>query len=323
MTNAASRAAESGRGIALMCLGVLCMVGLDICAKWLLQRYGIAQLVLLRCAFSAALIFWYGLVRSGRGALATRRPQWHLLRSLLMSGSMFAFFYALPRIPLADVLTYAFAAPLIVTALSRPLLGEHVGPWRWLAVLCGFAGVLVVLQPGAGLVDPAALFALAGAALYALLSLSARHLSETESTIALSLYLFPLPMLISAPFAARAWLEPTAVEWLLFAACGLFGGFAFVCMNAAFRRAPPALLVPFEYTGLVWAAAGGFLVWGEVPSARTWLGACIIIASGLAILYRERRIKRPEPQADFPLQESVVPRARAGTEPGRRPASLR
>lgn len=306
-----------GRGIALMCGGVLSMLGLDISAKWLLATYALPQLVLLRCIFSLLLILVYACYQLGPRALRTRRPQWHALRSVLMAGSMFAFFYALPRMPLADVLILAFAAPLIVTALSWPLLGEPVGPWRWGAVLTGFAGVLIVLQPGAGLIAPAALVALCGSFLYALLSLSARRLSVTESTVALSLYLFPVPMLISVPFVLGDWLPPSPVDWLLFAACGLFGGLAFVLITGAFRHAPAALLVPFEYTGLVWAAGAGFLIWGEVPTVATWVGGAIIIASGLFILYRETRTHRAQPQADFPLQESVVPRVGA-PDPGRR-----
>jgi drug/metabolite transporter (DMT)-like permease len=308
--------AAPGRGIALMCGGVSCMLGLDISAKWLLATYSMPQLVLLRCGFSALVIACYAWWQLGPAAFGTRRPAWHLLRSVLMTGSMFAFFYALPRMPLADVLTLVFTAPLIVTALSWPVLGEAVGPWRWGAVLAGFAGVLVVLRPGARLVDAAALLALGGSFLYALLSLTARRLSASESTVALSLYLFPLPTLVSLPLAIRGWIAPSAVDWLLFGACGLFGGLAFVLITAAFRHAQAAMLVPFEYTGLVWAAAAGYLIWGEVPAVATWLGGGPIVTSGLFILYRETRLHRAQPQADFPLQESVVPRAGA-SGPGR------
>jgi drug/metabolite transporter (DMT)-like permease len=309
--SAAHRTAAPGRGIALMCGGVFCMLGLDVCAKWLLGTYSLSQLVLLRCGFSALVIAWYAWTRAGPAALQTRRPAWHLARSVIMTGSMFAFFYALPRMPLADVLTLAFAAPLIVTALSWPVLGEAVGPWRWGAVLAGFGGVLIVLRPGAGLVAPAALIALGGAFFYALLSLSARRLSTTESTVALSLYLFPTPMLVSVPGALGNWIDPSPLDWALFAACGGFGGLAFVLITGAFRHAPAAVLVPFEYTGLVWAAAAGYLIWDEVPAPATWLGGGTIVASGLFILYRETRRHRAQPQADFPLQESVVPRAEA------------
>jgi drug/metabolite transporter (DMT)-like permease len=300
------RPTQAPQGIAFMLGGVAAMISLDVTAKWLLQSYGLNQLVLLRCLFSVVLITWWALGRGGLAELATRRPGWHVLRSLLMAGSMFAFFHALRRIPLADVMTLAFAAPLVVTALSRPLLGEHVGPWRWAAVIIGFGGVLVVLRPGQGLGDPAALIALAGAGLYALLSLSARRLSVTESTASLSLYLFAVPLAIAVAGAGTGWIPPRPLDWLLFAACGSFGGLAFILMNAAYRRAPAALLVPFEYTGLIWAAGAGYWIWDEVPAATTWAGAVLIIASGLLILYRETATRRAQPQADFPLQDAVV-----------------
>ncbi len=278
--------------------GILCMVGLDVSAKWLLQDYGMAQLVLLRCGFSAGFIGCYVIALGRTALLKTSLPGWHLLRSCLMAGSMYAFFYALGRIPLAQVLTFAFAAPLVVTALSQPVLREPVGPWRWAAVLAGFGGVVVLLDPGGGLGEPAALVALAGAILYAVISLTSRKLRMTESTEALSLYLFVVPTTIAIVWLALgpadAWRSPDAFAWALFAVCGLCGGVAFVLMNAAFRVAPAAILVPFEYTGLIWAAAAGFLIWGEVPTARTWVGAAIIAASGLFILYRETRAARPQ-----------------------------
>jgi drug/metabolite transporter (DMT)-like permease len=135
-------------GIALICLGAICMVGLDASARMLLETYSLPQLVLLRCLFSISLIIAFTAARSGFAALRTHRPGWHVFRSFLMAGSMFAFFHALRHIPLADVIVIAFAAPLIITSLSRPFLGEPVGPWRWAAVIVGFVGVLVVFRPG-------------------------------------------------------------------------------------------------------------------------------------------------------------------------------
>ena len=311
MTSAGADQPRVSRGILLMCAAALSMVGLDVCAKYLLDTYGLAQLVLLRCGFSVAFIAAFALRQGGGRALVTRRPAWHLLRTFLMAASMFAFFYALPRIPLATVLTIAFAAPIVVTALSRPFLGEPVGPWRWVAVLFGFAGVLVVLQPGQGVIAPAAWIALIGAVTYALLSLTARKLSDTESALALSLYMFPAPLLIGAVGAWANWLPPTPADWLLFIAAGVFGGLAFILMNVAFRHADAAVLVPFDYTGLIWAGLAGYLIWGEIPGRNTWLGAAIIIASGLFILYRETRRPSPasQPAAAPPdsLPEPTVP----------------
>jgi drug/metabolite transporter (DMT)-like permease len=283
------------------------MVRLDVVIKWLLGSYSLPQVVLLRCTFSILFIFWFAVGQGGLLVLRTDRPGWHVFRSLLMAGSTFAFFHALRFIPLADIMIIAFAAPLIVTLLSRPLLGEPVGPWRWSAVLIGFIGVVVVMRPGTGLIHPAAVIAFAGAFMYAGLSLTARKLSFTETTESLSLYLFGIPWLIAAVGTTGQSLQPPVLDWCLFALSGAFGGLAFVAINAAFRRAPAAVIVPFEYTALIWATAAGFLIWGEVPDAQTWLGAGIIIASGLFILYRETRVMRkPQVRVDFPLQDAVA-----------------
>lgn len=294
-------------GITFMCLGVISMVALDVTARWLMETYSLPQLVLLRSSFSAILIFGFVAVRRQLSSLRSERPAWQFFRSVLMAGSMFAFFHALRFIPLADVVIIAFAAPIIVTSLSRPLLGETVGVWRWTAVIVGFCGVLVVLRPGSGLMHPAALIALAGSVMYAGLSLTARKLSSTESTAALSLYAFVVPGLVGAIAGRSEWLTPEPLDWALFALCGLFGGLAIVFINAAYQRAAAAVVVPFEYTGLIWAAAAGFFIWDEVPELNALLGAAIIISSGLVILFRETRIlHRRQPQLDFPLQEVVA-----------------
>jgi len=293
-------------GITFMCLGVISMVALDVTARWLMETYSLPQLVLLRSTFSMLLIFGFVAVRGQMVSLRTARPGWQFFRSILMAGSMFAFFHALRVIPLANVIIIAFAAPIIVTSLSRPLLGETVGVWRWTAVIVGFLGVLVVLRPGSDLMEPAALIALAGSVMYAGLSLTARKLSTTESTASLSLYAFGIPWLLGAIGSRTVWITPAALDWAMFALCGLFGGLAIVFINAAYQRAAAAVVVPFEYTGLVWAAAAGFAIWDEVPKLNDMLGAAIIIASGLVILFRETRIRhRPQPQLDFPLQEVV------------------
>jgi drug/metabolite transporter (DMT)-like permease len=281
-----------GMGIAYMCAGAFCMVGLDATARWLLQTYSLPQMVVLRCLFSVSFIVAFVAARGEFGSLRTARPGWHLFRSLMMSGSMFAFFHALRFIPLADIMVIAFAAPLIVTSLSRFVLGEQVGVWRWSAVIIGFIGVLIVVRPGGGIVHPSALLALGGAVLYAGLLLTARKLSTTESTAALSLYLFVVPLLIGLVVGADHWEVPNATGWALFAVCGGFGGLSFVLINGAYRRAPAAAVVPFEYTGLIWAAAAGYLIWGEIPTLNTWVGALIIVTSGLVIVFRETAVRR-------------------------------
>ena len=294
-------------GILLMCLATVFMVGLDATARLLLETYALPQLALLRCLFSMLIIFSWAVVRDQTGRLATRRPGWHAFRSLLMAASMFAFFHALRFIPLADVVCIAFAAPLIITSLSQPFLGERVGVWRWTAVIVGFVGVVIVIRPGAGLLHPAALIALGGAVAYAGLALTARKLSTSESTVALSFYSFIISLLIGSVLSVDYWLQPGVFDWLLFALCGGCGGMAFICMNAAYARAPAALIVPFEYTGLIWAATIGYLMWNEIPTMTTWLGAALIVSSGLFILYREAVTSdSSDPGTSFPLQEAVA-----------------
>ena len=183
-------------GIALMLLGVFLMTGMDVAAKWLLDTYSLSQLVFLRCAVSMLVIGLFVLIRGDLRALHTRRPGWHLLRAVMMTLATFSFFYALHLMPLANVVIIAFAAPVIVTALSGPLLGERVGIWRWSAVVVGFIGVIVVVRPAPGLIGSGALLAVFATFMWAGLSLTARKLSASKPTAALSLYLFPLPMLM-------------------------------------------------------------------------------------------------------------------------------
>jgi drug/metabolite transporter (DMT)-like permease len=292
-------------GIACMCAGAFCMVALDVAIRTLLEDYSLTQVVLLRSVFAFVLIALIIVQQRQIAELRTRKAGWHVFRSLLMTGSMLTFFYALKFLPLADVLAIAFSAPLIVTALSRPFLGESVGRWRWAAVIAGFVGVLIVVRPGFGVMHPAVFFALAGATFYSGLALTARKLSRTESSWSLSLYLFIAPILVAGAAGVGSWTMPGPVDWVIFAFSGTFGALAFLFINAAYRRAPAAIIVPFEYTGLIWAPAAGYLFWDEIPGLNTWLGTGIIVASGLVILFRETLTRDPDVALDFPFQEAV------------------
>jgi drug/metabolite transporter (DMT)-like permease len=268
-----SHGAPVGAAIGLILFGVMGGLGLDLCAKAILETYPLEQFVFLRSLIGIVLFLLLAHQFGGLRSLATRRWKWHLLRTLLASGAMFGFFFGLSRMPLIDALTLGFTAPLIMTALSVPLLGEHVGWRRWLAVVAGFAGVLMILRPGAGTFSLAASSVLFAALCYACLAITARKLAATESTFALSVYVIAGPMIISGLLSLDAnWLAPD-VAWV-----GLVGGY---------RRAPPAVLAPFEYTALIAGAIAGYLIWGEVPDRWVIAGGLIIISSGLYIVYRE------------------------------------
>lgn len=276
-----------GVAIALLLFGVTGGLGLDLAAKALLADYSLAQFVFLRSLFGVTIFLsishWYG----GLSALKTERWGAHLVRTVLATGAMFGFFYGLKHMPLVNALTLAFTAPLIVTALSVPLLGEHVGWRRWAAVSAGFVGVLVVLRPGAGMLSWPAIAVLICAACYAGLALTARMLSKTESTLALSVYIVIGPLLASIFWLPGNYIAPSAEGWLLFAVAGLMSVVAWIGLIGGYRRAPPSLLAPFEYTALIGAALAGYYIWGEVPDKWVVAGGAIIICSGLYIVHRE------------------------------------
>ncbi len=276
-----------GKAVAYLMTGVACGLGLDLCAKWLLADYPLQQFVFLR-SLLGLLVFiaisrWYG----GLSSLKTRRWRWHALRTVLASIAMFGFFYGLTQMPLVNTLTLAFTAPLIVTALSVPILGEHVGWRRWVAVIVGFLGVLVILRPGAGLINLASLAVLAAAAAYAGLAITARKLATTETTYAMSVYVIAGPMVISVFTLPDTVPWPTPGAWFFFILAGVCSAGAWVGIVGGYRRASPAVLAPFEYTALIGGAIAGYVIWDEVPDRYVILGGMIIIGSGLYVVYRE------------------------------------
>ena len=277
-----------GGAIGLILFGVMGGLGLDLCAKAILETYPLEQFVFLRSLIGILLFVLLARQFGGMKSLITNKWGWHLLRTLLASGAMFGFFFGLSRMPLIDALALGFTAPLIMTALSVPLLGEHVGWRRWLAVVSGFAGVLMILRPGTGTLSPAALSVLFAALCYACLAISARKLADTESTFGLSVYVISGPMIISGLLSIDGdWKAPDAVGWTLFLAAGACSVIAWIGLVGGYRRAPPAVLAPFEYTALIAGAVAGYLIWDEVPDRWVVAGALIIISSGLYIVYRE------------------------------------
>ncbi len=279
---------STSKAIVYLLLGIAGGLGLDLCAKELLATYSLQQFVLLRSLIGLAILLL--LVRQFGGAknLATRKWRWHLLRTLFATGAMFGFFYGLARMPLVDALTLGFTAPLMVTALSVPMLGEHVGWRRWTAVVIGFVGVLIILRPDTKDISPAALAILFAALCYAFLAITARKLSTTESSYALSVYVVCGPMLVSIiMLRGGAWQPPDIDGWLLFLGAGTCSVIAWIGIIGGYRRAAPALLAPFEYIAIIGGAVAGYLIWDEIPNRWVVIGAIIIIASGLFVVYRE------------------------------------
>ncbi len=277
-----------GKAIGWLLLGIAGGLGLDLCAKSLLARYSLEQFVLLRSVAGLSIFLLLAKQFGGLGSLATRRWPWHLLRTVLASGAMFGFFYGLSQMPLVNALTLGFTAPLMVTALSVPFLGESVGWRRWLAVTIGFGGVLLILRPGAGPLTAASAAVLLAAFCYACLAITARYLGKTENSFALSVYVIVGPLLASGLLSIDGtWSAPDLAGWLLFGLAGACSVVAWIGIINGYRRASPAMLAPFEYLALVGGAVAGYLIWDEIPDRWVVAGAIVIIASGLFVVYRE------------------------------------
>ncbi len=276
-------------GIVLMLTGIAGFSVMDATIKWLAADYAVIQVAALRSWFGLPLLCLFALQRGGLEQLRSRRPLVHVGRYFLVLGLTLSFFTALSQLKLVDAVAISFAAPIFITALSVPLLREAVGLHRWIAVGTGFVGVLVMLRPGFGVFQPAALFALGSVLFYALLMITTRALKHSENTAALMLYPqlgMSLTGILLAPFF---WVPPTLVDLGLFAIAGLFGSIGIICLTHAFRLGPAAVIAPFEYSALLWATLFGYLFWTELPDRITLFGAAIVVMSGLYIVYRETR----------------------------------
>ncbi|HXH01616.1 MAG TPA: DMT family transporter, partial [Xanthomonadaceae bacterium] len=222
-----------------------------------------------------------------RSLLPVRWPL-HLLRGVLGIGMMASFVFALRTLPLSTAYSIFFVAPLLITALSVPLLGERVGPRRWGAIAIGLAGVLVVLRPSSeGLATWAGLAVLLSALAYAVSAISVRLLSRTDTSQAMVVWLMGLMTLGAGLLAARGWVAIRAQDLPIIAGIGVAGALGQVAITEAFRRGEASAIAPLEYTALVWGVGLDLALWGVLPDAMTWLGAGIIIGSGLYLMRRE------------------------------------
>ena len=294
MTASDTSAATDTRnsGILLFVAAVFLLSIMDVLVKIAAERFPVGQIVFFRSAIALVLIAVVLIARrEGRRALRARRPGLLVLRGLVSVVTAASFFTALGLMPLIDAYAIAFSAPLIITALSAAILRERVDLRRWLAVLVGFLGVVVVLRPGvAGMeafVGLGALAALGGAFGYAVAMILTRIAGRTDSAATIVVYGMGVMTLGSALSLPFAYVPPTLPELALLAMIGLVGGVAHLSMALAYRRAEASLLAPFEYISVIWGLGFGWLIWRDLPDAWVILGCSIIVASGLYILQRE------------------------------------
>lgn len=281
-----------GIGIALIVAAMLVVPVNDAIAKLLSDRFATEQIVWARFLFHLLGLMPLALWRYGPRALWPARPGLQLLRGALFVLSVGLFFAALARMPLADAMALLFIAPLAVTALSPWLLGERIGPRRWAAVVVGFVGALVVLQPGSGVLAGGAPLAVAAGLAHALYLIVTRKLSGSGPALVTLAFSAVVGVAVTSLLVPFAWVTPTVTDWLLMAAMGAVAATAHLLVILAYDRAPASLLAPFGYVEIVTATLLGFLLFGDFPAPVTWTGIAIIVASGAYISLREGRAPR-------------------------------
>lgn len=276
-------------------LGIYLKVGslvlfctMDAMVKALGDTYDAFQLMLFRSAIAmapVAIIIWRA---GGLGSVRPNRPWMQALRIVVAFGSTLGFFYVFPRMPLVDAYAISYAAPLFMVALSVPMLGEPVGWRRWTAVVVGFVGVLIMLDPWGMEIHAMSLIVLGATFCYALSTVMLRLLSRHDSDVVALFWLSLATSAASLVGAVPVWVWPTPMDWVWLVTMGLLGGIAQILNTRAWRLAPTAVLAPFDYTSIVLAVLFGYLWFKEEPSWMVWFGLPLVIGSGLYILHRER-----------------------------------
>lgn len=282
-----SAAPGHARGIALAIAAMVVFASQDGLTKHLAQTYAVAQILWVRYAFFALFALWMTRSAGPRESLRSASPALQILRSVLLVAEIGMFVLAIRWLPLADTHAIMALTPLLVTALSVPLLGERVGLRRWSAVGVGFAGMLLILRPGMGALHPAAFFALGSAAMYACYIALTRKVSLADHSGTTLIYTALVGAAVMTLIGPFHWQWPDASGWaflLTLAVTGATGHFLFI---KALEAAPASVLQPFGYTVLVWATIIGYVFFGNLPDAPTVAGALVIVASGLYTIHRE------------------------------------
>jgi len=299
-------------GVIFLCAGVFVFSLQDGIVKLLSTDYSVTEAVYIRSIVAipllAGLVHW----EVGIGALASPKYWWLFIRACALFVSYMAYYLAFPALPLADAVSLFFVAPLFISVFAGPVLGETVG-WRsWGAIAIGTAGVVVMLRPGTGFFEPAALLSLFSALLYAAAALLTRRLGGTEPGSVMTFYqniVFLAGAALTAAvltfggfdqanhpslnFLVRSWQLPTTIDLALMGSCGIIATVGTLFLTQAYRIAEVSRIGPFEYTGILWGPIWGFLIFSEVPRATTIAGAALIVVSGLVAFQPARKIKVP------------------------------
>ncbi|AEI92408.1 MULTISPECIES: DMT family transporter [Roseobacter] len=308
---------KSGLAILFILFGVLAISVNDMLIKQLSGQYPLHELVFLRSVLGLAFSVFLVQMEGGWRILKTRQPVLHAIRGLLIVAANMSYFAALAALPLADATALFFAAPLLITLLSIPILGEKVGILRMTAVLVGFCGVILMQRPWAGADTLEAsrlvlLLPVFAALMYALNQLMTRKLGVSSKASALSVYIHMSFIVVSlgfylvagdgrfaagtenasVEFLLRAWIWPVGIDWWFILGMGANAAIIGYCLSQAYRIADAATVAPFEYVGLPLAVFWGWLIFAQLPVWEVWAGIALILGSGLFVFLREQQKAR-------------------------------
>jgi S-adenosylmethionine uptake transporter len=305
-------------GISIIVFGLFMFSFQDVIIKIFSDQYSVLQIVFIRCSVALVptviAILW---ITGWRGFVAYE-PRLLLLRGLFGFLSYLGYYLAIAALPLAEVVTIVFSAPIFITVLSVVLLKEKVGVRGWSAILVGFLGVVVIVGPRGQIADFAVILALLTALTYALMSIVTRHVGGSDTPWTMSFYsviVFILGSVIasllvavfepasnpedpSLQFLLRPWVMPATTDLLLMIFIGLNWAVGSYCLAKAYSVAPVSVVAPFEYTYIIWAVLFGFLIWSEVPAVTTFIGLGLLVSSSLYILRRELRTRHQNTESE-------------------------
>jgi drug/metabolite transporter (DMT)-like permease len=294
-SHSADGGGDGAPGVAILLIIVTgtVLAGMDATAKYLALELPVLMVIWGRYFFHTVITFavYAGRTRS-LSFLHARRPGLQFLRAGALFGATSFMYVAITLMQLADASSIQFLAPVLVTAFSGLFLSEAVGPRRWAAVVCGFIGVLLVARPGSGVLGWAALLPLATAVLLAVYMMMTRIIRTKDDPAATTFYSTALGALVLTIAVAFQWQSPTAAQWALMVTAGAAGALGHFLLVKAFHSAEASMLAPFTYAQVIAAIGWGLLIFGDVPSSWTLAGAAVVIASGLYVWWRERRLRR-------------------------------
>jgi drug/metabolite transporter (DMT)-like permease len=275
-------------GIAAMALATAVFACNDVIAKWLVGHYGVGQVLVVRSLAAVALV---AVVLRGQVVrlVTVDRPWLHVGRAALMALEVTCFYLAVRQLPLADVMVIYFGAPIFVTALSVPLLGERVGWRRALAVFAGFIGIVIAMRPTDAAFAVPALIALTGSLAYGLMLISARSLRKTGALVLAGHQAIGV-LVLGGVMSAFDWAPVGLPDLGLMALVGCFAFAGHALVNWSLSAAPAAVAAPIGYFSVVWATVLGYLVFGDRPTIETVIGCVVVVGSGLYIFFRERKL---------------------------------